>query len=350
MTYRIVCIGEPLADISATATGFDVAYGGDTLHTAIQCGRSTAGTGVTVDYVTAIGTDTLSQGLLDLLTREGVGTGWITRDPDRQIGIRTREAGSRGGGGDHYGWDDSAARHMFDADRSPQLAAIAAADLVCLSGKMVAILSPQAQERLWSALSDARGSGARIAFRTALQDSAKTAETQIDRVRQITDIVLPAAAEDAAGVETGIDAAYLAALAAGVPDPQAIAQARDVASRIAGPRSARQAPRRMASVIRLRPEHMSEYTRLHADVWPGVLARLRASHITNYSIYLRRPEMLMFGYFEYTGDDFAADEAAIAADPVTQDWWAICGPMQEPFGTRAPGEWWAGMEEIFHAD
>ena len=344
MTFRIICIGEPLAEISPTATGFDVAFGGDALHTAIQCARASAGTGITVDYVTAIGIDTLSQGLIDLLTREGVGTGWITRDPDRQIGTRTRTSGSGGDG------DDSAARHMFDADGSPQLAAIAAADLVFISGSTIAILSPQASDRLWSALSDARGRGARIALRAPLQDSEKTAETRIDRVRQIADIVLPAAAEDGAGVDAGIDGAHLAALAAGVPDPQALAQARDVAPRVAGPRTARQAPRRMASVIRLRPEHLAEYTRLHADVWPGVLARLRASHITNYSIYLRRPEMLMFGYFEYTGDDFAADDAAIAADPVTQDWWAICGPMQKPFDTRAPGEWWAGMEEVFHAD
>lgn len=107
---------------------------------------------------------------------------------------------------------------------------------------------------------------------------------------------------------------------------------------------------RMAHVIGLKPEHRAEYTRLHAEVWPQVLDRLRASHFTNYSIFLREPEMLMFSYWEYTGDDFEADSAAIAADPVTQDWWKICGPMQAPLDTRAKGEWWAGMEEVFHLD
>jgi len=105
---------------------------------------------------------------------------------------------------------------------------------------------------------------------------------------------------------------------------------------------------RMAHVIRLRPEHRDAYTRLHAEVWPQVLDRLRASHITNYSIFLREPEMLMFSYWEYTGDDFAADSAAIAADPITQEWWRMCGPMQAPLDTRAAGEWWAGMSEVFH--
>lgn len=105
---------------------------------------------------------------------------------------------------------------------------------------------------------------------------------------------------------------------------------------------------RMGHVIGLKPEHVAEYKRLHAEVWPEVLERLRASNITNYSIFLREPEMLMFSYWEYTGRDFDADNAAIAADPVTQEWWKVCGPMQHPLDSRAEGEWWASMEQVFH--
>jgi L-rhamnose mutarotase len=50
------------------------------------------------------------------------------------------------------------------------------------------------------------------------------------------------------------------------------------------------------------------------------------------------------------GTDFAADMAKMAADPRTQDWWAVCMPCQEPLGTRKEGEWWAGTEEVFHHD
>ena len=107
---------------------------------------------------------------------------------------------------------------------------------------------------------------------------------------------------------------------------------------------------RMGMVIGLKPEHKEEYIRVHADVWPEVLERLRQSNITNYSIFLREPENLMFAYWEYTGDDFEADNARIAADPVTQDWWKLCGPMQSPLESRSEGEWWAGMEEVFHLD
>ena len=42
--------------------------------------------------------------------------------------------------------------------------------------------------------------------------------------------------------------------------------------------------------------------------------------------------------------------ARMAADPETQRWWAVCMPLQRPLDTRAEGEWWASMEEVFHAD
>lgn len=107
---------------------------------------------------------------------------------------------------------------------------------------------------------------------------------------------------------------------------------------------------RMGGIVGVRPEAIAEYKRLHADVWPGVLATISACGIRNYSIFLKEPENLMFSYFEYHGTDFAADSAKMAADPTTQEWWAICMPMQAPLDTRKEGEWWAAMEEVFHHD
>ena len=95
------------------------------------------------------------------------------------------------------------------------------------------------------------------------------------------------------------------------------------------------------------------YKKLHAAVWPDVLKMIHACHIRNYSIYLRKLEdgrFYLFSYFEYTGSDFAADIAKMAADPATQRWWSFCEPCQKPLADRASGEWWANMEEVFHAD
>lgn len=104
---------------------------------------------------------------------------------------------------------------------------------------------------------------------------------------------------------------------------------------------------RMGSVIALRPEKIAEYKRLHADAWPGVLQMISECNIRNYVIYLREPENLLFSHFEYHGDNWEADAAKMAADPVTQDWWAVCKPCQKPLDTAAEGEWWAPMEEVF---
>jgi len=110
---------------------------------------------------------------------------------------------------------------------------------------------------------------------------------------------------------------------------------------------------RYGSVIGVCAEKLEEYKRLHAAVWPDVLKMIKDCHIRNYSIYLRKlPDgrHYLFSYFEYTGADFQADMARMAADPTTQKWWAVCMPCQEPLSDRAPGAWWADMAEVFHCD
>ena len=107
---------------------------------------------------------------------------------------------------------------------------------------------------------------------------------------------------------------------------------------------------RFGMVVGLNEAKKAEYVRLHEAVWSDVLAMISACNIANYSIFLKEPENLMFSYYEYHGEDHAADMAKMAADPVTQNWWALCMPCQAPLATRRAGEWWAGMSEIFHLD
>jgi L-rhamnose mutarotase len=98
----------------------------------------------------------------------------------------------------------------------------------------------------------------------------------------------------------------------------------------------------------VRPDSIDQYKAYHAAVWPEVLEMIRKCNIRNYSIFLKDDRL--FSYFEYHGTDFAADMARMAADPKTQEWWKIMGPMQSPLDSRAEGEWWAAMEEVFHVD
>ena len=106
--------------------------------------------------------------------------------------------------------------------------------------------------------------------------------------------------------------------------------------------------KRFGQVIRLQPGVLESYRRYHAAIWPEVAAKIAECNIRNYSIYHK--DSNLFAYFEYVGEDYDGDMARMAEDPRTQDWWAIMKPMQDPIPTRAEGEWWAGMEEVFHTD
>ncbi len=106
--------------------------------------------------------------------------------------------------------------------------------------------------------------------------------------------------------------------------------------------------KRYGMIIGIKPERIEEYKKLHAAVWPGVLNTIRDCNIRNYSIFLK--DNYLFSYFEYIGTDFDADMKKMAADPMTQEWWNICNPIQAPLESRGDGEWWADMEEVFHLD
>jgi L-rhamnose mutarotase len=106
--------------------------------------------------------------------------------------------------------------------------------------------------------------------------------------------------------------------------------------------------KRFGSIIGVKPEKLAEYKKLHSSVWPEVLKMITACNMQNYSIYYKNG--YLFSYFEYIGTDYASDMAKMAADPITQKWWDVCKPCQQPLETRAEGEWWSDMEEVFHLD
>lgn len=105
---------------------------------------------------------------------------------------------------------------------------------------------------------------------------------------------------------------------------------------------------RYGTVIKVRPEKLDEYRKMHQAVWPKVLKMIKECNIRNYSIFFR--DGYLFAYFEYTGTDFSTDMATMASDPNTQKWWKLTDPCQESLETCAEGEWWAPMEEVFHCE
>jgi len=119
------------------------------------------------------------------------------------------------------------------------------------------------------------------------------------------------------------------------------------------------APRRCAGLCRLKPEMYDQYTALHDHTWDEVMARMYASNMRNFVVYYHAETHQMFHHFEYVGDDFKADMAAVDADPIVRRWWSYCEPCQEPLHWEGKppsqggdggegGAWWAEMQCLNH--
>ena len=105
--------------------------------------------------------------------------------------------------------------------------------------------------------------------------------------------------------------------------------------------------KRVGMVVGLRPEKMAEYKEVHADSHAGVRDLLSKYHMHNFSIYLHQIEgkWYEFGYYEYTGDDYDGDMAAMGEEPRIKKWLSMTDPMQIPL----PGEKsWSIMEEVYY--
>ena len=97
---------------------------------------------------------------------------------------------------------------------------------------------------------------------------------------------------------------------------------------------------------RLKPEKIEEYEALHGAPWPEVLQTIYDCNLRNYSIF--RHGDLVFAYFEYVGEDYDADMAKMAEDPVTQDWWTHTHPCFEEFAISPESEFYHDMKQIFY--
>lgn len=103
---------------------------------------------------------------------------------------------------------------------------------------------------------------------------------------------------------------------------------------------------RYGQIIKIKPEKIEEYKKLHKKPFKGVCEMIKACGIQNYSIYLFGE--FLFAYFEYVGDDFQKDMQKMAEDKHTQEWWKVTDPCQISLGYA--GQKWLNMQEVFHLD
>lgn len=112
--------------------------------------------------------------------------------------------------------------------------------------------------------------------------------------------------------------------------------------------------RRVAQIVKLKPEYVAKYKACHAAVWPEVLKQIKACNIRDYSIYHDAETGILFATFKYVGYDYAGDMEHMRENPKVREWWAMTDSYQESMvpGAKSSesGEpsWWKGVEEVFY--
>ena len=180
----VFIFGEAMLEYHSKG-GTGLRYGGDTLNTAIHLARA----GHEVAYVTAVGTDPISDALVAAWAAEGIDTRFVLRHPTRNPGIYAIHLDEHGERSFLYWRDRSAAREMFELEGMTE-ALSAAADGILLYFSLItlAIIGETGRDRLLGLAGKRRKAGSAVAydsnFRPALWNSLAEAQ---DASRQAVD-------------------------------------------------------------------------------------------------------------------------------------------------------------------
>ena len=167
-------------------------YAGDSFNTAVYLARG----GVQVSYLTRLGDDPHSDGIIAALAEEGIDSGLVARDAGRSVGLYLIDNDAAGERQFSYWRENSPARSLFDAKP-----ALPVPDLFYFTGITLAV-ARSGVEILGEVLSQLRSAGARVAFdpnyRPLLWQSVQQARDHYRMVLPLCDLVLPTLDDDRA--------------------------------------------------------------------------------------------------------------------------------------------------------
>jgi 2-dehydro-3-deoxygluconokinase len=170
---------------------FAVAYGGDTLNTAVYLARL----GSSVDYVTQLGDDVYSDEMLTQWRNEGVGVSLIRQLAGRLPGlyiINNDESGERFF---TYWRKESPAREIFDANPKRLFVKLNKYDYLYLTGISLSLYKEAARQGLFDFLDAYREQGGKVVFdvnyRPANWQDQAQAQAVIANMLIRVDIALP---------------------------------------------------------------------------------------------------------------------------------------------------------------
>ncbi|MFW1207326.1 sugar kinase [Vibrio parahaemolyticus] len=199
---HIAIIGECMIELNGKPFGsMHQTFGGDTLNAAVYLSRGCEANSkpdeVKVSYVTALGNDPISTGMLTRWQEEGVSTDLVLRDETRTPGLYLIQLDDQGERTFLYWRNQSAARYLLQHPNFGLVKqALTQVDAVFLSGISLAILPEEDRISLLNLLVELKAQGVEIAFdsnfRPALwpQDENQTVKNVYQAMYQLTDVAL----------------------------------------------------------------------------------------------------------------------------------------------------------------
>lgn len=198
---RLLCIGECMMEL--VPAGGDLlkqGFAGDTFNTAWYA-RQLLPAGYSVDYLTAVGSDPMSEKLIGFMHGSGIGIGPVRIIRGGRLGVYMIHLDEYGERSFSYWRDTSAARKLAD-DPDALRSAIERSDVIHFSGITLAILPPEGRETLLSELRRARAAGSVVAFdpniRPALWENPQVMKDTCIQAARAASIVLPGMDEEKA--------------------------------------------------------------------------------------------------------------------------------------------------------
>jgi L-rhamnose mutarotase len=91
---------------------------------------------------------------------------------------------------------------------------------------------------------------------------------------------------------------------------------------------------------------MDEYVLRHQEVWPDMLAALRETGWSNYSLFLDRTDGSLFGYFETESLERAL--AGMASREVNERWQSDMQKYFVDLEGKKPDEGFLRLEQVFY--
>jgi 2-dehydro-3-deoxygluconokinase len=197
---RLVSIGECMVEMRpAGGEGlFRMGFAGDSFNTAWYL-RRLLGPDWAVDYLSAVGTDPVSERMTAFMAGAGIGTAHVARLAGATVGLYLIEL-TQGERRFAYWRGQSAARRLAE-DPARLADALHLARWIYLSGITMAILPPDDRAALLQAVARARADGAQVAFDTNLRPALwpggpDEAREWLTRAARGADLVLPSFDED----------------------------------------------------------------------------------------------------------------------------------------------------------